>query len=153
MDKIVWAVIGMLFGVVLTSIVLLQFGPSASLTGNVISAPTGNILQDNITAFPDRVVIMIDNATVSNYADTGSMLPLIDSKAHGIRIVPKSVNQINVGDLVTFNESGKMIVHRVVVKSTDSQGIYFITRGDNSQVNDNMIRFSDIKYKTVGILY
>ena len=153
MEKVNLAVLGFLIGVVLTSALFIQFSSFPKTTGNVILAPTGNIQNDNITVYADRIVIRVPNATISNYEPTGSMTPLIDSNAHGIRIVPRTEDEINIGDLVSFNMSGRMIVHRVVQKGQDSQGTFFVTRGDNNELNDEMIRFSDIEYKTIGILY
>ena len=153
MEKAKLAILGFFIGVVLTSALFIQFYNSSSLTGNVISTPTGNIQNNNITVYSDRIVIRVSNATISNYENTGSMTPLIGSSAHGIRIVPQSEDEINIGDLVSFNMSGKMIIHRVIFKSQDSQGVFFITRGDATQIEDPPIRFSDIQYKTIGILY
>lgn len=149
-----FVVLGFLIGVVLTSILFLQFyNHSNSFTGNIISTPTGNIADDNITVYSDKIVIKIPNASISNYASTGSMIPTLNQDSHGIRIIPKSESEINIGDLVSFNSTGMMIIHRVIQKGIDSQGTFFITRGDASQITDPMIRFSDIEYKTVGILY
>ena len=152
MERGVFAVIGFLIGFILAAALFTQH-TLPQITANVISAPTGNIQDDNITVYPARVVIKVANATISNYGATGSMTPLLDGNAHGIRIKPESADQISVGDLVTFNASGTMVIHRVVEKGNDSQGIYFITKGDSNPVNDKPIHFSDIYYKTIGILY
>ena len=153
MEKVNLALVGFLIGVVLTSALFIQFYNSPKTTGNIISTPTGNIQDDNITVYSNEIIIKVPNATISNYGNTGSMMPLIDSNAHGIRIKPLSEEDINVGDLVSFNMSGTVIIHRVVQKGKDNQGTFFITRGDNNQVDDGVIRFSDIEYKTIGILY
>ena len=152
MDKTL-ILLGFFVGVVLTSALFIQFSPSIGITSNVISAPSAGIYTDNITAYPNHVIIYIQNATISNYANTGSMMPMLNENAHGIEIKPTNESQINVGDIISFNQSGIIIVHRVVEKGYDSKGLYFITKGDSSDIPDSPIRFSDIQYKTVGVLY
>ncbi len=46
-----------------------------------------------------------------------------------------------------------LIVHRVVDKGVDSDGVYFITKGDNNNYSDGKVRFEEIEYITIGILY
>jgi hypothetical protein len=46
-----------------------------------------------------------------------------------------------------------LIIHRVVEKGVDFDGIYFIAKGDNNVVSDGKIRFEDIKYKTIGVIW
>jgi len=117
------------------------------------NAPSDFISEDKITVYPDKVIIQIDNASLSSYAPTGSMRPLFDSGANGIRIIPKSPDNIHIGDIISFGRDSGLIVHRVVEKGTDEQGVYFITKGDNNQIQDGKVRFSEIRYLTVGVLY
>ena len=81
------------------------------------------------------------------------MLPVLDQESNGIRIVPKSENEVNEGDIITFKQDNLLIVHRVVEKGIDNQGVYFITKGDNNSLSDGKIRFKDIEYITIGVLY
>lgn len=81
------------------------------------------------------------------------MKPVIDGDANGIRIAPESPDQISVGDIVTFKQGNALIVHRVIEKGIDEQGVYFITKGDNNDLSDGKLRFEDIKYVTVAIVY
>ena len=81
------------------------------------------------------------------------MKPLLDFNSNGIRIVPKNEEQISVGDIISFEQNGDLIVHRVVEKSEDEEGVYFITKGDNNSASDGKIRFKDIKYVTVGVIW
>ena len=71
----------------------------------------------------------------------------------GIRIKPISVDDIKVGDIISYRSFENLIVHRVTAKGVDSKGIYFITKGDNSKFSDGKIRYEDIEYITIGILY
>jgi len=81
------------------------------------------------------------------------MKPLLDKGANGIRITPKNENEINVGDIVSYKFKDILVVHRVVEKGTDDKGIYFITQGDNNILSDGKIRFDDIEYVTIGIIW
>lgn len=130
----------------------------SSLTGLVVSgtnnaAPSDWIKDDSIQVFNDRVVIFLNNASLGSYASTGSMKPILDAGANGIRIVPSNESQIHVGDIVTYKKGNDLIIHRVIDEGNDSRGRWFIVKGDNNNLADGKIRFSDIKYVTVGILY
>ena len=54
------------------------------------SAPFDFIKENQIQVFDDKIVINVENASLSRYAPTGSMLPVLDEGSNGIRIVPKS---------------------------------------------------------------
>jgi len=115
--------------------------------------PANWIVEDNITVFRDRIILRVANATVSDYSSSGSMKPVLGRHANGIQIVPASVEDIHVGDIVSFRDGGTLVVHRVVKKGFDSDGTYFITRGDNNAFDDGKIRFEDIESVTIGILW
>ncbi len=117
------------------------------------SAPFDFIKENQIQIFEDKIVINVENASISSYAPTGSMLPVLDEGSNGIRIIPKSELDVHTGDIITFNQDNMLIVHRVIEIGTDSEGTYFITKGDNSPINDGKIRFKDIKYITIGIIW
>jgi len=117
-----------------------------------ISTPD-RLSEEDILVYPDKVVLRISGATISNYDSTGSMKPVLDKGANGIRVKPKSEDDVSVGEIVTFREGNDLIVHRVVEKGNDEKGVYFITKGDNSDLSDGKIRFSDIEYITIGLLY
>ena len=127
-------------------------GSLFSSSASSLNAPGDWVKLDQIQVNDDSIVIRVPNASLSSYAATGSMKPALDSSSNGIRIIPNSPEQINVGDIVTYGSEN--IVHRVIEKGTDSQGAWFLTKGDNNNVDDGeKIRFSDIKYVTIGILY
>ena len=52
-----------------------------------------------------------------------------------------------------FEKDNDLIIHRVIEKSEDSDGIYFITQGDNSNATDGKIRFNEIKYVTIAVIW
>jgi len=115
------------------------------------NAPGDWIKINQIQVTGDSISIAIPNVSISSYAPTGSMKPVLDEGSNGIRIIPSSAEQIGVGDIVTFGTEN--IVHRVIEKGEDEEGYWFITKGDNNQVSDGEIRFKDIKYVTIGVLY
>ena len=144
--------IAMVLIVLVGSVVLIE-GNEPYILKNLRAAPSDYIKENQIEITDDKIIIYVENPSLSRYADTGSMIPLLDEYSNGIRIVPDSEEEIYVGDIVTFIRDDKLIVHRVIEKGNDSGGIYFITKGDNSTVSDGKIRFSDIKYKTIGVLW
>ncbi len=148
----------------LLGVVLSFFVMSLNITGiempfginfyqNYNEAPKDWIKGEDITVQEDKIVIDVKNASISRYADTGSMLPVLDENANGIRIKPESEADIDVGDIVTYRSDGKSIVHRVIEKGVDNEGIYFIMKGDNNDFSDGKIRFKDVEYVTIGVLY
>jgi len=125
---------------------------SNSNLGN--SESPGNWVQERqIRVYDNMVVIDVEGASLSRYTSSGSMKPLLDKDSNGLRIIPESEKQIRTGDIVTFEQEGELIIHRVIEKGEDEQGIYFITKGDNNQFPDGKVRFRDIKYVTIGVLW
>lgn len=120
---------------------------------NSRQAPSDFLKENQIEVYEDRVIINVKKASISRYAPTGSMIPLLNENSNGIRIKPESENDINKGDIITFEQNGDLIIHRVIDIGKDSEGVYFITKGDNNSISDGKIRFKDIKYKTIGILW
>ncbi len=127
--------------------------PFATNVQENIQAPSDVLQKKDVEIYPDRVVIHASGVSLGIYAPTGSMKPLLDENANGLRIQPRSADEINVGDIITFTRGEDLIVHRVVEKGTDATGIYFIAKGDSNDLSDGKIRFEDIKYKTIAILY
>ena len=117
------------------------------------ATPTSRIHNNNITVFKDKIVIRVTNATISNYDDSGSMEPTLWDGARGINIVPNSEEDIKIGDIISYKFGNILVVHRVIKRGNDDQGVYFITQGDDNIMNDGKIRFNDIKYVTVGIIW
>ena len=116
-------------------------------------SPGDWIKDSQIHVYENAVVIDIENAGISRYAPTGSMKPILDENSNGIRIVPENPSQIEIGDIITFEQDGELIIHRVVDKGTDEDGVYFITQGDNNNITDGKVRFEDVRYVTIGILW
>jgi len=82
------------------------------------------------------------------------MDPVIDSGANAIEIVPPSMADIEVGDIVSYKDGESVIIHRVIEKDKDDQGEYLIMKGDNNPVADpGKVRFSQVQRVVVGIIY
>jgi signal peptidase I len=127
--------------------------PFSLSTSGSIQAPSDWIKEGQISIYKDRIVIKVENLSLSNYAATGSMIPALDENSNGIRIKPASPEQISAGDIVTFRRGEDLIVHRVIEKGNDEKGVWFVTKGDNSDLDDGKIYFSQVEYVTIGVLY
>lgn len=123
-----------------------------SLNSDAVT-PSDWVSEKDIIIFDNMVILRVSNTTLSNYADTGSMKPVFDKGANGIRIVPNSEDDVNVGDIVSYRFGDILVVHRVIEKGADDEGIYFVAQGDNNILNDGKIRFKDIEYVTIGIIW
>ncbi|MBI2106626.1 signal peptidase I [Candidatus Woesearchaeota archaeon] len=122
-------------------------------------APPDRIKEDQIHIYEDRVVIEIKNAKWAGFAPTKSMVPFLDEGSNALQIVPESSDQIEVGDIVSYESrreslQGAVIIHRVIEKHKDEQGDYFIVKGDNnSQPDPEKVRFNQIKRVLIGVIY
>jgi len=84
------------------------------------------------------------------------MDPVLDEKANAIEIIPKSNNNIHVGDIISYKSdyADGTIIHRVIRIGNDEKGWYCIVKGDNNQSPDpGKIRFNQIKRVLVAIIY
>ena len=146
--------VGVLVGALILFMIF-SFGDS-SVTGFSVygeNSPSNYVGEEDIIVFDDYVVLRVANATISDYEDTGSMGSLFDFGANGIRVVPSCEEDVHVGDIVSFRQNGILIVHRVVEKGIDERGVYFVTKGDANEFGDGKIRFEDIEYKTIGVIW
>lgn len=117
------------------------------------SAPFDFIQEKDIKVYDDKIVINIEGASLSRYAPTKSMIPILDQGSNGIRIRPDSKEDIHIGDIISFRQDNMLIVHRVVEIGNDEQGIYFITKGDNNNIVDGKVRFEDVEFITIGVIW
>ncbi len=127
--------------------------PSAFGMQSEAESPGDWINEKQIHVYENAIVIDVEDASLSSYALTGSMKPVFDENSNGIRIKPENPEEIKLGDIISYEKDNELIVHRVIEKGEDSEGTYFITKGDNNNVDDGKIRFSQIKYVTIGVLY
>lgn len=118
-----------------------------------LSAPYDFIKENQIITYKDKIILEIEDYSLSTYAPSKSMVPVLDSKANGIGIKPKSEDDLHVGDIITFKQGDDLIVHRIVEKGIDKDGWFFITKGDNNNITDGKIRFSQIDSVLVALIY
>ena len=134
------------------------FNPSLNLNNRTdeIASPSDWIQENQINVYDSQVTLDLPNAEWASFTDTHSMEPVLSSRTNAIEIVPKSTDEINVGDIVSYESkyAGGTIIHRVIEKSSDADGVYFIMKGDNNPDADpGKIRFSQIKRIVVAIIY
>jgi len=132
--------------------------PFSFLTGvsSEVNSPSDWIKESQIHVYKDRIQLDIKDAVWSNFADTNSMDPFLDSNSNGIEIKPDSAEQVQVGDIISYRSdyANGIIIHRVIEKSQDEQGTYFKVKGDNNSLKDpGKIRFDQIEGVLVGIIY
>ncbi|MBC8500212.1 MAG: hypothetical protein H8D38_00415 [DPANN group archaeon] len=119
-------------------------------------SPSDWIKENQIEVYSDRIILDIQNAEWAIFTNTNSMDPVIDEHASAIEIVPQSEADINVGDIVSYESefADGSIIHRVVYKGQDEEGVYFIMKGDNNPTSDpGKVRFHQIKRVLVVIIY
>ncbi len=142
------------------NLILFIYFSNSSFTGfsflhsrNNLAAPSDFISEKDIIIDSDKVTINLSDYVISRYDSSGSMLPVLDKGANGIGIKPKSPDEINVGDIVSFFQGESLIVHRVIEKGSDKEGVFFVTKGDNNDFDDGKIRFSQIDSVLVILIY
>jgi|GEM_PF-4827345 signal peptidase I, archaeal type len=62
---------------------------------------------------------------------TSSMSPAI-KRGQTVVVMPAPVEQIKVGDIITYSPENNMTITHRVVEKVDGQEIWFITKGDNN---------------------
>lgn len=130
----------------------------SAFTGNAIARPTpsDHLTRTDIEVQTDKVILGIKNAIVARFTPTSSMDPVFDEKANALEVVPANEDAISVGDIVAYSNEhiDGTIIHRVIEVGEDTQGTYYITRGDNNaRADPYKIRFDDIKSVVVAIVY
>ncbi len=119
-------------------------------------SPGDWIKEDQIKVYNDRIIIDLKNAEWASFTDTNSMDPIIDETANAIEIIPKSNDNIHIGDIISYKSdyADGTIIHRVIKIGSDEEGWYCIVKGDNNQSPDpGKIRFNQIKRVLVAIIY
>ena len=117
-------------------------------------SPSNWIHENQIQVSKNHVTLNIKNSIWAKFTNTNSMDPFLDQDSNAIEILPKNADDINVGDVISYQSSYGVIIHRVIEKGEDDQGLYYITKGDNSPFKDpSKNRFKDVKGVVVAIIY
>ena len=150
-----------LFPIILLAIIIALFANMAlglisqdSIKAAEKLSPSDTIKEDQIKVYSDEVVINVSGAEWSEYTDTNSMDPVIDSGANGIVIKPKSESDLKIGDIVSYQQGIDLVVHRIVGIGSDELGTFYTMKGDNNSSSDpEKVRFNQVRYKTIAIIY
>ncbi len=132
----------------LTGFSFLNFGNESDF-----KLPFDFVSENEILFYDNGILIQLENYTLSRYDSSESMVPFLGEGVNGVGIHPKSEEEIHVGDVISFEKDDSLIVHRVVKKGFDKEGVFFITKGDNNYFNDGKIRFSEIDSVLVALIY
>jgi hypothetical protein len=118
--------------------------------------PMDRVPEKAIEVYQDRIILDIQDAQWATFTDTHSMEPVLFKGANALEIVPKSPDDVKVGDIVSYKSeyAEGSIIHRVVYKGEDEQGTYFIMKGDNLPTSDpGRARFNQIQRVVIAIVY
>ena len=119
-------------------------------------SPFDWIDEKDIIVEQDKIIILLEDAQWSRFTDTNSMDPVIDSGANAIQIVPKSEEDVHVGDIISYESkySDGIIIHRVTEVGHDDKGWFAKMKGDNNSKQDpGKVRFDQVKRIVVAVIY
>ncbi|MDO8661097.1 MAG: hypothetical protein Q7K43_04360 [Candidatus Woesearchaeota archaeon] len=120
------------------------------------ASPGDHISENQIQVLKDKIILDIKNAQWSTFTDTNSMDPVLDKGANALQIVPDSASEIQVGDIISYENElvGGTVIHRVIETGSDDSGWFALVKGDNNPYKDaNKVRFSQIRRVVVAIVY
>jgi len=119
-----------------------------------INSPSDWISEEQISVFNDKVILDINKATWAKFTNTNSMDPFIDENSNAIEILPDNPKDINVGDVISYQSKQGTIIHRVINRGQDAEGIYYIVKGDNNTFSDPYkVRYENVKGVVVAVIY
>lgn len=128
--------------------------PASFFSAPEMSSPSDWIKESQIKVYSDQVIISLNNPSWASFTNTNSMDPFLDETSNAIEIKPKSPEDIQPGDIISFRTELGIIIHRVIEKGEDGQGTYFLVKGDNNTFRDPFkVRFKDIQGVLVAIIY
>lgn len=116
--------------------------------------PPDRIKEEQIHVYEDKIVIEVKNPKWARFAATQSMVPFLDEGSNALQIQPEAPDDIQLGDIVSYQYGDSVIIHRVIEISEDEQGRYYIVKGDNNPEPDPIkVRFQQIRRILIGIIY
>lgn len=77
---------------------------------------------------------------------SGSMKPNLEI---GDIVITKEIEDIKKGDIITFRQQNSIITHRVVDIINENEKLYYQTKGDNNNSNDEIL----VEYKDIEGIY
>src|SRR3989344_2766401 len=149
--------------VFLTAIIIQVFHPAQiekpvntaiSKVYSVKLTPPDRIKESQIHVYEDKIIIDIKNPKWARFANTNSMVPFLDQGSNAIQVQPESPEDIQLGDIISYQYEDSIIIHRVIEIKEDEKGKYYIAQGDNNPEPDPVkIRFPQIRRILVGVIY
>ena len=125
-----------------------------SIDSAAVDSPSDHITAEELTVFSDKAVIEKQGLKWARILDTHSMEPVLNANSISLEVLPGTSSEINAGDIISFEEKGRIIIHRVISVGSDDNGWFAVTKGDNNKEADaGKVRFSDVKGVVVGVLY
>jgi len=127
-----------------------------SISAKEIDSPYNRINEDQIEIYNNKVIINIKDPEYARFTNTNSMDPVLDETANAIEIIPKSEEDIHLGDVVSYKSKlvNSVIIHRIIKISRDEKGTYYTLKGDNNKLPDpEKVRFNQIERVVVAIIY
>ena len=115
--------------------------------------------QDRIN--PDQISVQNNQFAVKNLTNLRfvklknaySMYPVLAEGSHVIETTDFTKDSLKLGDIVSFQDTDNLIIHRILEVGNDEQGWYVITKGDNNDLDDGKVRFDQLKGVVVAIIY
>jgi len=90
-----------------------------------------------IVIYISIIIIGVILAHQLNVVSSGSMEPVLYKG--DIVVIDYNPSTIEVGDIIVYKASwfeNKPVIHRVVEKQTSNDGIYYVIKGDNNDIQD-----------------
>ena len=117
------------------------------------ASPSDWITQGQIHLTGNQVIIDLEDPQWAVFTNTNSMDPVIDETSHAIQRIPKSISEIHIGDIISYEIRDSVVIHRVIELGNDGEW-YAITKGDNNPYKDPAkVRFSQVRRVLVAIIY
>lgn len=146
----------LLFAIVLIvfSVGVISLAERQGTQSTELDSPSDWIQESQIKVYHDKVVLDINKATWAKFTNTNSMDPFLDEKSHAIEIMPENPEDVNVGDIISYQTKQGTIIHRVIDTGFDEKGFFYIVKGDNNKdVDLYKVRFENIKGVVVAVIY
>jgi len=134
-----------------------HFPLSFPITDNDKDSPHYLVNDGHIHVFSNKFIVDgFDDLQWASLACTKSMDPVFDCEANVIEVIPKSPDDIELGDIISYKSkyASGTIIHRVVDKGVDEDGVFFILKGDNNKNADpGKVRFKQVERQVVAVIY
>lgn len=128
--------------------------PGNILGGKELTSPGDWVKEDQISVYPNKIVLDVPGASWASFTNTNSMDPFLDETANAIEMKPSNPEEIKVGDIISYKTVYGVLIHRVIEIGNDDKGVYYIVKGDNNRLTDPFkVRFEDVQGVVVAIIY